>query len=231
MSDNSARQHWLQEDINVLDAIRTYLRKHLYLTGIAAFFLFSALANPKGDVLTGAALALIVLIGIPPVISLWQMSRRFGAIGLMISQIMVFGMIAPKSDKVSSSQIPSQDQSFSESRSSALLPTLTEGSLDPFSRHDICRGAISLVMGRPVNTMDVHTSNDDITRISYTRPADGTHWAYRCRIGNGKIVWATDTGRWRDDIRFETSPKSLTLVWRHEDGSSSRLSLAVSNFN
>jgi len=37
----------------------------------------------------------------------------------------------------------------------------------------------------------------DVVWNSYVRENDGTRWSQRCRFEGSRIIWASDTGRWR----------------------------------
>lgn len=74
-------------------------------------------------------------------------------------------------------------------------------------KHQICKAAIAAIMGRDPRTMNTAVQSDDVISVSYTRPVDKSFWAYRCKLTGTKVIWATDSGRWRtheldEDITF-----------------------------
>ena len=70
-----------------------------------------------------------------------------------------------------------------------------------FTTSDICKAAISVMMGREAKTMKA--TQKDQGDISYRR-ADGETFKYRCKLVGDHVVWKTflnDTrewGRWRE---------------------------------
>ena len=66
----------------------------------------------------------------------------------------------------------------------------------PFSVSQICKAGIGLLMGRDPLTMDAR-EHERLVTLSYVRSDDGTRWSYRCRLGGDRVIWASDTGRWR----------------------------------
>lgn len=75
-----------------------------------------------------------------------------------------------------------------------------------FDNHDLCKAAISSVMGRPVNSMVSMRSKADSPEIFYTRKEDGSKHRYNCKFQGNKIIWRAyfddpvpvGWGRWRD---------------------------------
>jgi hypothetical protein len=102
--------------------------------------------------------------------------------------------------------------------------------LTPAEQGEVCRAAIGGVMGRKPSIMKAQ-SEGEITVVSYNRPSDGTLWKYRCRLEGARVIWASETGRWRTDpldsvVTFEVLDKGkrVRIVERHEDGSQNEYS-------
>jgi hypothetical protein len=95
----------------------------------------------------------------------------------------------------------------------------------PFSVAQICKAGIGLVMGRDPLTMDARELTGLVT-LSYVRSDDGTRWSYRCRLDGDRIIWASDTGRWRTHpldgvLQYTVSEHgSLLITESYSDGSS-----------
>ncbi|EIM26182.1 hypothetical protein [Microvirga lotononidis] len=100
----------------------------------------------------------------------------------------------------------------------------------PAERGEICRAAIGGVMGRKPSIMKAQAEGE-VSVITYNRPSDGKLWSYRCRLEGNRVIWATETGRWRTDpldsvVTFEVLDKGkrVRIVERHEDGSQNEYS-------
>lgn len=74
-----------------------------------------------------------------------------------------------------------------------------------FDNYELCKAAISSVMGRPVNSMISMRSKSDSPEIFYTKE-DGAKHRYNCKFEGNKIIWRAyfddpvqvGWGRWRD---------------------------------
>ena len=94
-----------------------------------------------------------------------------------------------------------------------------------FSEQQICKAAISVVMGRDPKIMRIDKVSGGVTYLSYIRADDQTEWSFRCKIAHGRVIWASDTGRWRTHsedsvIRFSIAGSTLFISERFSDGSS-----------
>ncbi|WP_251976756.1 hypothetical protein [Salinicola avicenniae] len=93
-----------------------------------------------------------------------------------------------------------------------------------FSQAELCRAMVSATMGRDLSIIHVDRQSGGITHLSYNRPSDNSHWAMRCKLDGNRIIWATDTGRWRtheldEVIIYKTSGNTLTITQDWDDGS------------
>lgn len=107
--------------------------------------------------------------------------------------------------------------------SSVLLTACGESTDTNYAEKDICRAAISLVMGRSLDTVSIDSSSGSQFNLSYTRPEDGSNWSYKCKVEGNSILWGADDGRWRDadeDSKLSfTIQEVLTVVEGFSDGS------------
>ena len=104
--------------------------------------------------------------------------------------------------------------------------------LGAFNERQICKAAISIVMGRSPSIMSIDRIEGGVVYLSYVRSNDRSRWHYRCKIQGSKIVWASETGRWRTDredsvITFTISGNTLRVVDRFSDGSASSQSFEL----
>jgi hypothetical protein len=103
------------------------------------------------------------------------------------------------------------------------------------SEEKICIAAIATIMGRSPSIISSKKKNG-VYYLNYTRK-DGTNWSYRCKTEGSRVVWASETGRWRVDpldekILYQISPDGLTvmIVEIYSDGSESVKTFSDSDF-
>ena len=89
----------------------------------------------------------------------------------------------------------------------------------------ICKAAIAAIMGRASSIIRIDRADGEVRFLSYVR-ADGTKWAYRCKLDGTRVIWAGAEGRWRiapEDERIEFAApgdgSSVTITQRFTDGS------------
>jgi len=113
-----------------------------------------------------------------------------------------------------------------------------DDTLSNSDRGRACRAAIAVLMGRDVEIVTTDRIENRIAYVSYVRPDDGTHWAYRCRFSDNRVVWSSvdgsEFGRWRDHAADETlvytaSVDTVSITELHADGSSVLRIMQVSN--
>jgi hypothetical protein len=100
----------------------------------------------------------------------------------------------------------------------------TKAAIDVFSEQEICKGVISVVMGRAPEIMTTETWNGDVL-VSYVRESDNTTWRAKCSASLGEAVWGNADGRWRNhsmDPQIEiglTADGNLSVSETYVDGS------------
>lgn len=102
-----------------------------------------------------------------------------------------------------------------------------------FSESQICKGAIGAIMGQDPETINVTKNEEGIVYLHYVRADDGSNWAYRCKLDGSKLIWASDTGRWRngpadETITYKVTGSTLEIVQTFTDGSASTATYNVS---
>lgn len=99
-----------------------------------------------------------------------------------------------------------------------------------FSAQQICKAAVSVIMGRSPSIMKASTVGSEV-KVSYVRSDDGSTWKFKCKLEGSRVMWGSDPGRWRthpDDERVYYSVSGagasarLTIEERYGDGSASR---------
>jgi len=95
-----------------------------------------------------------------------------------------------------------------------------------FSKNQICRVGIAKIMGRNPSIIKIDHMASDVIYLSYVRQDDQTKWKYKCKIEGNRIIWGSDTGRWRmhpmdAKVSFKVSGNSISVNDAFSDGSSS----------
>jgi hypothetical protein len=94
-----------------------------------------------------------------------------------------------------------------------------------FNQEAICTAAIATIMSQSPSIIRAEKFSEKVTSLSYIRPADGSHWNYRCMLEGDRIVWASGNGRWRNSgsdevVSFLVKGKTLSISQRFSDNSS-----------
>ena len=91
---------------------------------------------------------------------------------------------------------------------------------------NVCRAAISSVMGQSPSIIKLDKVGDAIVNVSYRRPTDGSKWSYRCKFEGSRLWWATSDGRWRDGpldeiitFSINSNANAVTIMQLYSDGS------------
>jgi len=106
----------------------------------------------------------------------------------------------------------------------SVATTVADADENTFSKAQICRAGISTVMGKDPNIIKIDKIKDQIIYLFYIRPSDKKRWAYRCKLSGNRIIWASDTGRWRDSqydskITYKINGENIKIKDRFGDGS------------
>ena len=79
-----------------------------------------------------------------------------------------------------------------------LPPVTNAADLSQVTKSHICKAGVATVMGRDPSIMRIDTEVGGVLYLSYVRADDGSLWSYKCKVDGSLIIWAYDTGRWRD---------------------------------
>lgn len=99
-----------------------------------------------------------------------------------------------------------------------------------FSAQQICKAAVSVIMGRSPSIMKASTAGSEV-KVSYVRPDDRSTWKFKCKLEGSRVMWGSDPGRWRthpDDERLYYSVSGagasarLTIEEKYGDGSATK---------
>lgn len=109
-----------------------------------------------------------------------------------------------------------------------ILSTITYAGEDvKFPVEQICKATIAQIMGRNPLIINTKKTAGGVVHLSYIRENDGTRWANRCKVEGNKIIWASETGRWRTHeldpkLTYHVSESVLHIVEVYGDGSSTK---------
>ena len=100
------------------------------------------------------------------------------------------------------------------------------GEYGVFSENQICKAGIAKIMGRNPAIIKIDRVDNDAIYLSYVRQDDQTKWKYKCKVEGNRIIWGSDTGRWRthpmdSKVSFRVADSSVMVVDAYGDGSSS----------
>jgi hypothetical protein len=70
-----------------------------------------------------------------------------------------------------------------------------------FEAETICRAAIASLTDRDPKLFQVTRTDGSVLFLSYARPIDNFVFAYRCKIRGDSVIWASEPGRWREDLK------------------------------
>jgi hypothetical protein len=102
-----------------------------------------------------------------------------------------------------------------------------------FTDQQICIATVAATTGRNASIIKIDSIQSDVTYLSYNRQDDGKHWAYRCKLYGNKVIWASDTGRWRtgqydSKITFSVSGNKINISEKYSDDSGGVKSYSLS---
>jgi hypothetical protein len=94
-----------------------------------------------------------------------------------------------------------------------------------FTDQQICKATIAKLMGKNPSIININKISGNVIYLSYIRPFDGSHWAYRCKLEGTTAIWASDVGRWRtgqydSTFNFSVNKNNLKISVLYSDGSS-----------
>jgi hypothetical protein len=99
----------------------------------------------------------------------------------------------------------------------------------PFDAQAICRTAIAAIADRDPKLVQATIAPDGGVRLTYARPIDNFVWTYRCRVAGNRVIWASESGRWRDGakddkISFEIVGRGvqIRIIDTHPNGTTTK---------
>ena len=100
----------------------------------------------------------------------------------------------------------------------AFFPPITNATgPSQVTKSHICKAGVATVMGRDPSIMRIDTEVGGVLYLSYVRADDGSLWSYKCTVDGNLIIWASDTGRWRNhpaDPRLSSESRQKPFMLR-----------------
>ena len=102
----------------------------------------------------------------------------------------------------------------------SILTTVSQGEEKVFDDRQICKAAISLVMGIEPNQIMYDQDTSKEIYLSYRLKDEKEVYRYRCKIEGNRVIWASASGRWRtqkDDamITYYVNSDRVTVEERY----------------
>ena len=130
---------------------------------------------------------------------------------------------------------------ISHAASLAISATLFAGFFPPVTNaagpsqvtnSHICKAGVATVMGRDPSIMRIDTEVGGVLYLSYVRVDDGSLWSYKCKVDGSLIIWASDTGRWRDHpadprLSYRIQADTIHVEEKYSDGSATKKSFKL----
>ncbi|MFN3880102.1 MAG: hypothetical protein ACK4L8_01550 [Nitrincola lacisaponensis] len=100
------------------------------------------------------------------------------------------------------------------------------------TKSHICKAGIATVMGRDPSIMRIDNDLDGVLYLSYVRDDDSSFWGYKCKVEGSLIIWASDTGRWRDHpadsrLSYRIEAETIHVEEGHSNGSTTKKSFTL----
>lgn len=101
-----------------------------------------------------------------------------------------------------------------------------------FTQEHICRAAVAKVMGRTPSIIKVLKNDNGVVTTQYIRSSDNSKWTNHCHLDGNRVVWATETGPWRNRpgdevLTYEVMNGSLEITERFSGSSSTKQSFSA----
>jgi hypothetical protein len=123
-----------------------------------------------------------------------------GVIFLVVAGFLVVGFVILSGFESPTPTPTPSVASSSSSKSSQIGQLSNEKAAITVSPELVCKAAISLIFGRPVNSIAA-VKNGSVVELKYIREVDSSEWRTRCKLEGNEVIWAGfingNWGRWR----------------------------------
>ena len=124
-------------------------------------------------------------------------------------------------------------ETSSNTKNLANQKSIDEQQKNAFSNKQIAKAAISALYFRPVNEISVKNMGKYYL-VSYVK--EGKTYKNKIQLKGHNIMWGNYDGRWRntkydEKLSYKIDQKSLTIITKYSDGSSTKKVFTLSDFN
>ncbi|MDM5271973.1 hypothetical protein PGH07_07265 [Sulfurovum sp. zt1-1] len=93
---------------------------------------------------------------------------------------------------------------------------------DAYTHVQICKAALSSIMGVDIAAIETQKGKDGIVYLHYRIEGENDRFDYKCRLEGSKVIWGSANGRWRTKksdamITFQVRDGSVTIKERYND--------------
>ena len=115
----------------------------------------------------------------------------------------------------------------------AFFPPITNATgPSQVTKSHICKAGVATVMGRDPSIMRIDTEVGGVLYLSYVRADDGSLWSNKCKVDGNLIIWASNTGRWRNHpadprLSYRIQAEIIYVEEKYSDGSATKKSFKL----
>ena len=93
---------------------------------------------------------------------------------------------------------------------------------DVYTDVQVCKAALSSIMGVDLAAIQTEKRKDGIVYLHYRIESENDRYDYKCRLEGNSVIWGSANGRWRTkkgdaSITFEVSNGNITIKERYND--------------
>lgn len=105
--------------------------------------------------------------------------------------------------------------------------TLFGASSDAYTHVQICKAALSSVMGVDHSAIQTEKRKHGVVYLQYRIEGENDRYDYKCRVEGNRVLWGSAKGRWRTKkgdavVTFIVSNGNVTITERFNDEPSSQ---------
>lgn len=100
--------------------------------------------------------------------------------------------------------------------------TLFGSSSDAYTHVQICKAALSSVMGVDHTVIQTEKRKHGVIYLQYRIEGENDRYNYKCKLEENRVIWGSEKGRWRTKkgdavVTFIVSNGNVTITERFTD--------------